>query len=314
MDVNYTIQSKMSTMEISEKAATGRTKANAKKNEEKDINDIVNAINNDTPQGIQIKQSYYNKFGSIIESARNHDSNGKKIGGRNKHYDLEVKLENYDVWKRVEHKGKKDYKPIDVTIAPWKTGVQFLNGPANKFKIGITYANDWYTHFIESGKISKTYGILSPIPTRDEWVNGDAFQQSDPKTKFGIELKGKFKDTDQGQSSLLDERSEFVDTIFRPNTEDLDILNKEVLTEANRVLCEKDLWLQIHGDINGDFYCEWTGPIKIREITHAFVTKEGSKDVNFVFECDDDFIYRNISGILRWGKGAGFSNLRIDLK
>jgi len=235
--------------------------------------------------------------------------NGKKTGGRSKHYDFEVKLENDDVWKRVEHKGKKDYKPIDVTSSAWASGVQFYNGTANKFKIGITYANDWYTHFIESGEISKTYGILSPIPTRDEWVK-DVMQQGDPKTKFGMELKLKFRETNPGKS-LLEERNQFIDTIFQPTAEDLDKLSKEALAEANRVLREKDLWLQIHGDINGDFYCEWTGPIEINEITHAYTTKEGSKDVNFVFECDDNFKF---GGILRWGKGAGFSNLRLDLK
>ena len=39
--------------------------------------------------------------------------------------------------------------------------------------------------------------------------------------------------------------------------------------------------------------------------------KTQQPDVNFVFECDDGFKF---GGILRWGKGAGFSNLRIDLK
>jgi hypothetical protein len=49
----------------------------------------------------------------------------------------------------------------------------------------------------------------------------------------------------------------------------------------------------------------------INEILHVYIEKNGSKDVNFVFECDDGFKF---GGILRWGKGAGFSNLRIDLK
>ena len=289
-----------------EKAATGRTKANTKENEEKDITDIVNAINNDTPQGIQIKPSYYNKFGSRIKSARSSDSDGNKVGGRNIHYDLEV---HDDVWKRVEHKGKTDYTPIDVTISPWTTGVQFYNGTASKFGIGKKYADDWYTRYIESGEISNTYGILSPIPTRDEWIK-DAMRQGDPKTKFGMELKSKFREMNPGKS-LINERNQFVDTIFIPTAEDLDILKKEALTEANRVLREKDLWLQIHGDINSDFYCEWTGPVEINDIKRAYTTKKGSKDVNFIFECEDNFKF---GGILRWGKGAGFSNLRIDLK
>ena len=287
-----------------------RNKINAKQNEEKDIIDIVTEINNNTENEIKIKikNSFAEKFGFEIQDARIENPEGKKSGGRNTHYDFEIYVNNE--WKHVEHKGSQQYKPIDINLPPWKSGVQFFNGSANKFTIGYKYANMWHKHYIESNYISQKYGIESQIPSCEEWIKQDAMIQGDPKTAFGIELKEKFRKTNPN-GSLLEERNEFVQHVFEASVEELTVFKQEVLQIANSVLKEKDYWLQIHGNLSQNFHCEWNKGFVINEILHVYIEKNGSKDVNFVFECDDGFKF---GGILRWGKGAGFSNLRIDLK
>ena len=47
----------------------------------------------------------------------------------------------------------------------------------------------------------------------------------------------------------------------------------------------------------------------IDTINEVILTKEN--DLKLEFRCDNNFRF---NGILRWGKGAGFSNLRLDLK
>lgn len=300
------------TLEKERKTLAGRNKRNAKENEEKDILDIVNAINTRNTAGIKLIKNLFDKTGMVIESARSVGHDGKKIGGRNTHYDFEVEIikEGIHAWYRVEHKGSQLLAPIDTELPPWSSGVQFYNGSASKFVIGFKYATAWYVSFIESGIISQKYGIVSEIPSCDEWVKRDAMQQGDPNTPFGIELKQKFRELNPGKS-LTEERNTFVDSLFTVTDDDLEILKKEAFLEATRVLKEKDLWLQIHGNINEDFHCEWNLPLEICEIKSARVVKKGSRDVNFEFECNDNFKF---GGILRWGKGMGFSNLRIDLK
>ena len=89
----------------------------------------------------------------------------------------------------------------------------------------------------------------------------------------------------------------------------METLKAEVLATAKNVLKEKDYWLQINGDINGNFYCKWSTPLTITTITD--VKKIECSDVLFEFSTDMGF---PINARLRWGKGQGLSNIRIDLK
>ncbi len=85
---------------------------------------------------------------------------------------------------------------------------------------------------------------------------------------------------------------------------------KEVLPIANYALEQKDYWLTICGNLeDGNFNIAWNPKFTIGSINEIVITKK--KDIIFEFKCSDDFTFR---GILRWGKGAGFSCLRIDLK
>ena len=281
------------------------SKALCGKKEKEDIKNIVNHIKNRTPQGLKIINNFRETFQLDIKDA-------KLAGGRGKHFDLEILVQDNsngnEIWKTVEHKGTQKYVPIPENCKPWVNGVQFYNGGANKFSIGRKYAVKWYEKLIYTGYITFTYFIESPIPTLEEWLKQDAFRQGDPKTNFGAELKRTYREYYGENSSLLEDRERFVQK-FEINNDDLEILKKEVFDIAYKVLNEKDYWLQIYGDVNGNFNCKWSPKFLITQISHINFKKK--KDIIFQFICNDNLSF---NGILRWGKGAGFSNIRLDLK
>ena len=127
------------------------------------------------------------------------------------------------------------------------------------------------------------------------------------RNRLWKELKKTYREKYGG--SLLKEREIFVKE-WQIDEEYLEELKKEAFIVANDVLKDKDLWLQIHGDVNKEFNVKWTEGFSIKEII-SVKRLEGKKDVVFTFVCNDGFSFK---GILRWGKGAGFSNIRIDLK
>jgi hypothetical protein len=90
---------------------------------------------------------------------------------------------------------------------------------------------------------------------------------------------------------------------------DKQLFIQEVLPIANQALEQKDYWLTIHGSVTGDFHLAWFPKFTITTINDVIITK--NLDIDFEFRCADKFTFR---AILRWGSGAGFSNLRLDLK
>jgi hypothetical protein len=288
-----------------QESTTKRTRSNTGANEEKDISLIVEALHLMNPRGIKIASAFKEEFGLVILDAR-----PRKGASRGKHYDFEVLISqagstgSSDNWMRVEHKGSKNYVPINPTHTPWQAGVQFHNGGCEKYSFAKYYAKTWYDLLIGSSAFTTEFNIKADIPSYEEWFQKDCKAQGTPNTKYGIELK---KTVRNSNGSLRDKRK----MVFAA----LDIdehkaqLIKEVLPIANEALEEKDYWMAIHGDLTGDFYVKWYPKFRISEIHEVVISKD--LDINMVFHCNDGFSFK---GILRWGRGAGFSNLRIDLK
>jgi hypothetical protein len=108
---------------------------------------------------------------------------------------------------------------------------------------------------------------------------------------------------------LLKERAPVIDAMDITEEVKQTLIN-EVLPIANSVLETKEYWLTIHGILNsGDFHFAWNPKFVIDSIDEVTVLKK--KDLWFEFKCSNNFCFK---GILRWGKGAGFSCLRIDLR
>ena len=277
-----------------------RTRNLAAANETLDIKTIVNAINLNTLCGIKIKTNFKETFGIDIESARH-----RKGSNRGTHYDFEIMVNSE--WKKVEHKGSRDYRLPKHDESPWKAGVQFHNGGFEKYTLTRKYARVWYDTHIASGSLKTEFELTSDIPTFEEWVN-DCKVQSDPKTIFGKELKQKVRAIRGPRGSLLEKRAA-VNAAIEITDEDKATFISEVLAITNSVLDEKDYWLSIHGDLDGDFHAVWYPKFRIDSILD--VSFEKNLDIDITFNCANDFKF---NGIMRWGKGAGFSCLRVDLK
>lgn len=291
------------------KKNTTRTKKTAAANEDLDIKAIINGIKDNNKCGPKIMLAFVNKFpGKQIIDAR-----ARKGASRGTHYDFEIKIrdigsEAEGEWKHVEHKGSKKYAAIKETDNPWSAGVQFHNGGAEKYSLARKYAQEWYDMYIGSNKFKEDFGISAPIPTFADWFKGDCKAQDKPKTAFSKELKEKVRAKRGPKSSLLAERAAVNESLVITD-EDMKTLIKEVLPIANQALEQKDYWLTIHGDLAGEFHCAWYPQFVIKSIETVILTK--NKDIELEFRCSEEFIFH---GILRWGYGAGFSNLRLDLK
>jgi hypothetical protein len=289
----------------SEIKKTIRTKAEAKKNEEADVKTIVDALNNPhSVQGAALHSAFKTECGLDITAARQPQG----AGSRKKHYDFEIQVDG--VWYKVEHKGSISYKNINSTLPPWSGGVQFYNGTGKSYTLGHLYARQWYDRYIASGVLSRKYGITSTAPDYETWLTKDAMRQGDPTTPFGLELRSKFRgeDASDKKDSCFAERDEMVKDFVASDT-DIETLKSEVLVTAQAVLKEKDYWLQINGDINDKFHCKWSKTLTLTTITD--VKRIPSSDVQLEFSTDMGF---PIIARLRWGKGQGLSNIRIDLK
>jgi len=289
------------------KVKTNRTKANASANETEDINYIIDAIHNKTPIGIDFINSFNTKFGDTLLDAR-----ARTGSNRGTHYDFDILVrfnDGTESWKHVEHKGSNKKALIKDNEKPWLAGVQFHNGGCEKYTIAKTYAQIHYDIHIASGALTRAWNLVSPIPTFDEWWKNDCCRQDDPKTPFGQELKANVREVRGPKGSLLSERNPVNDAL--PITHEVQVqFIKEVLPIANSALEMKDYWLTIRGSLkSGDFNHAWNPKFTIGAINSVIITKK--KDICFEFHCTDDFKFK---GMLRWGKGAGFSCLRIDLK
>jgi hypothetical protein len=289
-----------------------RTKSNAKSNEDKDVSALIDLLNTpESAKGQEMRAAFEALFGQAIIGASRHKiaTQGKKQGGgRSTHYDFVVQLADGSE-RTVEHKGSCDKKPIDLSLPPWTGGVQFYNGGMEKYRLAQKYAKVWHQKFIASGVLSERYGLTSPLPSEELWIAKDAKVQGKPTTPFGKELKSVYQARDGCEKkSLTAERDEFVGG-FEWSEEDVTHLAEDVFPLIQSSFAEKDVWLQIAGSVeSGDFYFAWREPLRIQAVER--ITIEKNKDIEFDVECGGLVVH----GILRWGYGAGFSNLRIDLK
>jgi hypothetical protein len=288
-------------------ATADRTKAKAGANEVEDINFIIDAIHTKSVVGMKFIDGFYAKFGDTLLDAR-----CRSGSNRGTHYDFDILVRfntGAEAWKQVEHKGANIKTTIKDDEKPWLAGVQFHNGGCDKYTITADYARIHYDTHIASGALTRDWKIGSTIPTFADWWKNDCCRQDDPKTPFGIELKAAVRTVRGLKGSLRAERAPVVEALCTGSEVQAKLI-EEVLPIANSVLEEKDYWLTVRGSLkSGDFNHAWNPKFTIGAIESVVITKK--KDIMFEFHCTDNFKFK---GILRWGKGAGFSCLRIDLK
>lgn len=238
-----------------------------------------------------------------------HINGVRKSGGtRADHYDFEIYIRG-EGWKKVEHKGSETIK--DFGEKPWSSGVQFYNGTGSLFSIGKKYAREFYDRYIGSKLVSEKYDIETPIPEYSIWESAIFSQGHGSKLDFIKELR---KKTVEGKpprrQGLYRERDEFTGIFNTSLTqEDLDCLKNEINEMICQTMCQKDYWLQVHGDLNGEFRVKWTQNNTINPVSEIKIAKST--------DCTYQLLIPNTPSLqakLRWGYNHGISNLRLDLK
>jgi len=286
-----------------------KNRENNGKNEEDDINTIIKHLNERSELGLKMIKSLEKDLSIIFQKAIKRNGCNRKT-----HYDFII-IDQYNKEHQIEHKGSYKYKKIKDDDKPWKNGVQFLNNGAEKFNICKIYAMLWYQEYINSDFLSNIYKLQAKKPTFNTWYKSDCCTQGDPKTLFGIELKKVYREK-YGKGSLLNLRKKINNKFVELVNSDKKILEdfeNIVIEESNKVLKEKHIWLQINGDINlyKNIDFKWYNGNNFKLEKNNNISLKIKSDIDFQFICTSGFKF---FCKLRWGKGCGFSNLRIDFK
>ena len=278
----------------------------AKKDEDIRVDGICNHINDNTPLGISIRKYYHEMFNKEISHVR-------KMGSKNDHYDILI-YHTDGTTNQCEEKGTQNYSSvINSETVPYENSVEFYNGPAQKFNISKKYLKLWYDIIVNNNEIKEKYNLPVP-PTFEEWLEGGPYCMVDPKSDYSKTLKVNYRNMYPGKSmnswghNNIDYR-EGPNNAFDITDEEKSTLIEEVQNIYNDVLNQKDVWLQTTGTIDGSFSFKWFDKIEPQRIVNVELVKK--KDIEFKFNLEDESY---ITGIMRWGKGCGFSCFRMDLK
>lgn len=269
------------------------------------IKKIAENMNENTDLGRKMKEVYLSKFGKNVAKVT--------LAGSNKdHYDIVVHHED-GTMVRVEEKHSE--KVLDINMVPWKYSVQVLNGVGNHYEVGRKYARIYYDTIITklNWRESLQCEEIPEIPSYEEWVK-DAFRCGDPKTPFVKKLKSVCRETHgpkssfTGQNNTLDVRSMFPD--FELSETEITQFLSEINAKLQEVMSQKDCFLQTKGNIdNDDFEFVWRERVECPEFTKIQTRREKDIFIDLYNDNGDKF-----TGILRWGKGCGFTNIRFDVR
>ena len=298
-----------------------KTRGTAKKDEEMRLKLIYDNCNNNTPIGIKIKENYKKKFNKEIKEIN-------ITAKRTDHYDLQI-IHIDGTIKKCEEKGTKTYHPNinQKNKKPWEYSVQIFNGYGDHFGVCHIFAKLWYKLYIEPDNINEKYNIETPIPSCEEWINTDAFS-FDVKSKYAIELKKNFREI-HGLTSLngrsikgfkpnnFDYRINFKNNFKKLFTDEIKkIMIEEVQEKFNKAFKEKECYLQTTGDIETDnFSFKWYEPIEPPKIKDIIMRNTGTDiDFDIIKENNKNIEYYEYWLKLRFGRGSGYSNIRLDFK
>ena len=278
----------------------------AKKDEDIRVNWICNHINDNTLLGISIRKEYHEMFNKEI-------SHVKKVGSRKDHYDILI-YHTDGTTNQCEEKGTQNYSSvINSETVPYENSVEFYNGPAEKFSISKKYLKLWYGIIVNNNEIKEKYNLPDP-PIFEDWLIGGPYCMIDPKSEYSIKTKKNYREIFPGKSmngwghNNIDYRIEPNNT-FDITSEEKEILKEEVQGIYSDIMNQKDVWLQTTGKIDGPFSFKWFGKIEPKTIVDVELVKK--TDIEFKFKLEDN---TSFTGIMRWGKGCGFSCFRMDFK
>ena len=278
----------------------------AKKDEDIRVEGICEHLNNDTELGDRMKIEYYEKFNKVILYV-------EKKGGNNIHYDILIHHTD-GITNSCEEKGTQNYSEvINENTPPHENSVEFYNGPAKNFSISKKYLKIWYDLVVNNPEINQKYNLPEPPPF-EAWLKGGPYCMVDPKSEYSIKTKQNYRDKFPNKSMNGWGHGEIDYRIEPNNAFDITDVDKSTLIEEvqniyDDIMNQKDVWLQTTGTIDGPFSFKWFDKIEPKKIIDVELVK--NKDIEFIFKLEDN---SSFTGIMRWGKGCGFSCFRVDFK
>ena len=294
-------------------SASKKRKKDNEKNEKRQLPIIIRHLNEDTPEGIQIKTQFFKQFNAKIFKTR------LRTGGDKNPWDLESligKEENTAQWKNIEYKGSYRVAEIKDNDTEWKTGVQFKNGFLKDYSFGADYQKKYYEEFIKSGFIRNLFGIDNKFktPTIEEWKKDSILPAPYKKRSKNLLLKNDFmkeyfkKFEHGGAAKIKIKKKEFNKKYI---LEDTTKFANEVMKIASKSLMKKDYWLIINGwsndSLKENFHFKWFPQVKLPEMKS--IKKIESVDLEYEIEFNNG---RKVRARVRFGRYM--CNLRIDLK
>ena len=267
--------------------------------------------NNNTDFGKELIETFYIKFGKNIK-------NVEHLGNNKDHYDMLFTLDNGTVMSCEEKGNSNSTKISENDSSPWAQSIQRANIPGNQITQCKVLARLWYEKVICKNIIREDLGMTSEIPDYETWIK-DAFRAGDPKTEYVKELKEKYRNKYGAKCSMngknnspYDYRQDVVPFLEFTEEDKITLIN-EVQHKLDYVMSEKDCWLQTVGTIPNLKY-KWFNHIGSPKIIKV-EKKIGTLDTQFVFTTqDDNGVLKTFDTIIRFGKGTGYTNIRMDIR
>jgi len=286
-------------------------RATARMDENQRIIRLQQIINNpeseiDIEISNNMKVSYYNKFKKNLVKI-------EVLATNKDHCDL-LGFNDDDTTTKIEEKGSIKGKITEHGTA-WENSVQCLNDVPQKYPICMKYAELYYEHVIKKINWKELLDVDEEIPNFEQWLT-DAFRCGDPKTEFVKKIKSncRLKYGEKTSFTGLNETPNFREIVnqqFQLHDREKEALVEIVSERLFEVLNEKDIYLQTSGNIDDNtFKFAWKEHIEPPIIYDVILRKE--KDLWFDFVTEEGAY--DFKGILRWGKGAGFTNIRFDIR
>ena len=300
----------------------GNRRNTNKADEAKRVKRICWHINNDTVIGKRLKRRYEEVYGRQIKRV-------EQKGGNSDHMDIvvfeyvgEKIVTETERTRKIEEKHSQ--KPIGKDKPPWERGVQRWNGRITQVTMGENYCRKWHEHVVRDQQIRDKYCGNCDIPTFEDWYKKDAQICGNPKTTYGQALKKGYREQHPGSSmngkinSPFDYRNKVNPSFvhdFNTDPSMKQTLIKETQKILDEIMEEKEGWLETTGDIDAEtFDFKWSQQIASPKILEVKASWNPGADVYSNFTAEQDGCEVSFKGIIRFGKGCGFSNLRYDIR
>jgi hypothetical protein len=165
----------------------------------------------------------------------------RKLGGRGRADFIFTLEDGQEVG--MEVKGFTGKPKIDIT-RPWHNTTPQTANINKKYKVDITFADDWYDNVLPMFK--NEFSMEQPIPKKSDWMKEDMFHMGSCKTEFSKELRHLCNTKPDVKARISEMVNDNIKTALENMTDQEKIRFGDITkNKLNTKLSEKPLWLNI---------------------------------------------------------------------